>query len=554
MNTAGPRNYLKRLNWSVKQISVLLTVIALLLWSHSILYARFEVGHFGLIHGLPVTFLVALAFLTAASAILWVSQEDHGKLLCLQLVILISALWLVPGITGGSPPFDNHAYRSLGLIDHVAGQGHFSSSEFWYLSWPGAFILSTTLAKVLLVNFEPVFAFYPLFMQLLYLLPLYVFLKNTLGQSRSNYCWAGAWLFYLARWVGDNQLTPLSMAFFLMLTLLALVTSSSLWERRPKSFPLLSLLVLTFAALTITHLPTSVVALCILVAFCLVKRSKRLALAVALCFVLLMCWDLAATRYMIGRLGTQPFLGTSSETGTVTMSPGEIVRRDISSFVRGSESHIAMTKIKLSFSAIFAIIGLIGAVLACLSKANLATAAPLLAITLAPMLMLPFSGNYDTLLGMRVYLYCLPGMAYFGARLLDIRKRAVVIILCLLLIAAFPLHVISRYGNSAFDYFPAGQAAGVDFFRDKFNQNLYLFIFPMGCRYTYEQLQLAHQANGNFQNRIWITHQDKAWADLILDDPLFMDEYLQSLANNTNYDFIYNNPDFNLYINLILPH
>ena len=43
-------------------MSLLLTAIALLLWSHSIVSARFEIGYFGLIHGLPVTFFLGLAF------------------------------------------------------------------------------------------------------------------------------------------------------------------------------------------------------------------------------------------------------------------------------------------------------------------------------------------------------------------------------------------------------------------------------------------------------------------------------------------------------------
>ena len=153
-----------------KQISVLLTVIALLLWSHSILYARFEVGYFGLIHGLPFTFFVALAFLTAASATLWTSPQSHHKLLCLQLLVLISVIWLVPEITGGSPPFTDHAYRSLGLIEYIAGQGHFSAAG--YLSWPGAYVLSTIAAEVLSVDFENMLRFFPLFIQLSYLIIL----------------------------------------------------------------------------------------------------------------------------------------------------------------------------------------------------------------------------------------------------------------------------------------------------------------------------------------------------------------------------------------------
>ena len=61
------------------QISLLLTVIAILLWAHSILLAKFEIGYLGLIRGLPITFFVALAFLAAASATLWVSKENQGR-------------------------------------------------------------------------------------------------------------------------------------------------------------------------------------------------------------------------------------------------------------------------------------------------------------------------------------------------------------------------------------------------------------------------------------------------------------------------------------------
>jgi len=80
-------------------VSVLLTAIALILWSHSILYARFEIGHFGLISGLPVSFFLALAVLITASGILWASKQSHGKLLALQTVIMVCALWLIPIIT-----------------------------------------------------------------------------------------------------------------------------------------------------------------------------------------------------------------------------------------------------------------------------------------------------------------------------------------------------------------------------------------------------------------------------------------------------------------------
>ena len=63
--------------WRREQISLLLTAVAILLWTHSILCARLEIGYFGLIHGLPVTFFVALALLTVASAILYLLEKPE---------------------------------------------------------------------------------------------------------------------------------------------------------------------------------------------------------------------------------------------------------------------------------------------------------------------------------------------------------------------------------------------------------------------------------------------------------------------------------------------
>lgn len=543
--------------WSPGTIATALTAASLLLWAHSILYARLEIGYFGLIHGLPVTYFIALAFLTSAAAVLWMSKGSHGRLLCLQLVILISALWLVPVVTGGTTPFTDHAYRNLTMSDLIVSQSHFATTG--YFRWPGVFVLSASLTTIGTLNFESILNFIPFFMQLLSLLPLYVFLRNTLGQSRRNYWWAGAWLFFLARWVGDSHLTPVSLAYFLLLTVLALMTTYSIARVPSRKFALLPLIVVTFAALAVTHLPTSIAALSILGLFSLAKRNRALVSTAVLCLALLVTWDVLVTGYMTGRLGIDlPFLqgasgvgapAASAIPGVVNLNVGEVFEREVLSFVGGSESHATMVWIKIAFSAMFAAVGLIGAVFACRTRAGLAAAAPLLALTAAPMLLFLFSGYYDSLLAARVYLYSLPAMAYFGARLLDIRKRATAIILCLLMIAAVPLHIVANYGNEAQEYYPPGLTAGVHFTRDKFGQDFdALSAFPMGRRYTHERLQQMERNDAYLPSLLWLTSQDKAWYIDILAAPELLDEHRQSLASNTNYAFVYNNPDFSLYL------
>lgn len=182
-------------HWSAKQISILLTIIALILWSYSITQAKLNIGFYGLIHSFPVTFFVALGILTIASAILWVSKGSHQKLLLLQLLLLITALWLGPLLIGSSPE-PHEIYRNFELTNSIAQRGRLL--DYGYLSWPGAFILFSIVNKLGSINFEPVLNIFPFFMQLLYLLPLYVFLRNVLGKARVNYCWAGLWFFLSA--------------------------------------------------------------------------------------------------------------------------------------------------------------------------------------------------------------------------------------------------------------------------------------------------------------------------------------------------------------------
>ncbi len=545
--------------WRTERISVLLTAVAVLLWLHSILSAKLEIGFYGLIHGLPVTFFVALAFLTVASAILWVSSERHGKLLCLQLLVFISALWLIPVITGGSPPFVDHEYRVLGMVDYIVRQGHFDPTVLWYQAWPGAFIISAMAFKVGSIDLEPVLGMFPFFMQLLYLLPLYLFLKNTLGEARSNYCWAGAWLFYLANWIGQDYFGPQAIALFLLLTLLALVTSASVWKKDSKSPIFLGLVVLVFAALAITHLLTALAALCILVAIWLVKRSKTMALAVVLCLLLVVCWDsIGAERFIMNRVFPAP---GSESPGAFVVDPGAVTGREVTGHFTGSESHVAVAITRLPFSAMFALIGVAGVVLVLLVKRKLGAAIPILAIALAPLLLLPLAYGQELL--HRLYLFALAPMAYFGAELLSTKKRELTFIFCLSLIIGVPLHVVAHYGNEAMDYFSPGDVAGLHFFHDNTSEGYVTGAWPMGEVKNVERYRLIGFSRLSLQNDvvvvegqldeesphyIAISRQDREFYRFFLDDPGFIEELELNLNNSADHNLIYLNADVSLYV------
>ena len=574
--------------WSPQHVSVLFTTIALLLWAHSALCARFEIGYFGLIHGLPLSFFLALGFLTAASAILWASAQAHGRLLATQTVVLVCALWLVPQVTGGSPPFDDHAYRNLRLIDSIMREGHFSAEGFGYLSWPGAFIWLTTLSEMLDVAPEAMLRVFPVLMQLLLLLPLYIFLRNTLGESRSNYCWAGAWLFCLASWTGRQYLgSAPGIALFLLLTLLALVTTPVLWEKSRRSLPWLGLTVAVFVALVATHLLTSLAALCIIGALAVVKKSRTMVPVTALCLALLVLWNLTGMerQTVLGAFSSDviapgeamevPDTDTIRLPGTTVAVPGKapivggrtlvlspdvFLKSQITGHLSGTGSHSTVSQIRVWFSAAFAAIGLAGAVRAVLTRRDRSTTIFVLALTLAPLVLavIPYGGRSVD----HLYVFSLAPMAYFGARLLDSGRKAAVFVFCLLLVVAAPFHLIARYGNQAYDFFPQSLVSGLDYAYDNtpagnVNGTGYPWATLEPVKEPFARLgRLEWQdyevlPGGGFKDDdprwLYLGRRQHAYYGFLLGEPSFLRAIEDALGRTTNCQLVYLNPDFRLY-------
>ena len=576
-----------------RQISILLTIIAVLLWVHSILYAEFEIGHFGLIHSLPVTFFIALALLIFASAVLWIDKEKHGKLLLLQLLLVFGAVQLIPEVTGGSPSFVSQSYSNLGLTNYIAETGTFSEKQLWYLVWPGAHTLFAMITIVGSIDFGPLLSVVPLLFRLALLLPVYLLLRNIIGEERINYCWAGLLVYYLAMWVGGTYSSPQGVAFFLLLMMLALITSPYFRQKGSSRLALLSILVILTVAIVPTHMLTSLAIVLMLSVFSLVTRTKRLVPIIMLCLVLIVCWDITSGLGVIFQITSQPLWTPAMETpvkvgvmptprvenqdstieapipeiperkepsGTFTINPQTIVKTEIIGHLRGSESHIAVVKARILHSSIFALIGIAGAIYALIIRRKY-EAVPILALALTPLLFLPISGHYGEELLQRVYMFSLPFMACFSALLLDVRGKLPWLILCLLLIFATPLKVMNGYGNQPMDYFPEAQVVGLKFFDNNTTHGYVTGASPLGntsnlLQYrllSYSQLlwqedKMFSQAGGELPHYVAISNRDRARYGWFLGDDKYIGKIEQLLNNAVNCSLVYRNPIFILYV------
>lgn len=535
---------------SAEQVSILLTIIALILWTYSLTQARLNIGFYGLINSFPTSFFIALGVLTIASAILWISNEKHQKLLFFQLFFLITALWLTPALIGSHPGF-GVAYRNLGLVSSIVEQGQIIDT--WYLSWPGAHLLFASLSQAGALNLEPIVGTFPFFMQLLWLLPLYIFLRNLLGKTRANYCWAGLWLFSLANWIGQEYFSPQAIAFFFLLLLLALITSPSLWQQGSRRLPFLLAGSFIIAAIVITHLLTALAASLILAAFCLARRDKKVVPLVALCLLLVVLWDITGGAHYISRFGSEPIVMAPSldgveqtPEGILVFDPGYIVQTNITMSLSGSESHIAVVETRIIFSSIFVVLGLTGAILALVLTKPKKTTISVLAMAVALLLLLPLAKQFGWELVHRLYLYGLPFMAYFGAMLLDLGRKKSAIILCFLLIAAGPLFIISHYGNQAKDYWPPSYIAGWHYVDDMKKNSGHPFAQLKQLSWQDNQLVFSD----NFpeeEHHFAISQHDDATYDFLYNQPQFVDRVWNWLASSQDYDFIYANPQFSVF-------
>ncbi len=543
-----------------RRISIFLTAVALFLLSHSFICARFEVGHWGLIHGLPVTFFIAMALLIIASLLLWISNERHTKLLGLQVFVIIMSLAMVPLITGGSIPYINHGYRNVGYVDYILRHGHFDTSLTFYLSWPGAFILPSVVSSLCQIDFMPLIEILPAFLPVVSLLPLYVFLRNVLGENRSNYVLAGCLIFFLAGGGGaGNIISAMGTATTLLIVLLALITNRRIWHSEGDSRPIMLLILIVFTAIVMSHLLTSIATLAIIGALALVRRDTRLVWLTIGCLAILLAWDLTvAGDYIIPKL---PFVGS----GSLIFNINILAEREITGHLMGTGSHADVAVIRILHAAMFLLAGAAGFISSLFVKRDIKATMSLLVLVLIPLPLSVLSGYYAQEIITRIYSFIMPGIAYFSTRLLDINKKLIAVVICLLLILAVPMKLVSAYGNQEFDYISPAQSTGAAFFHEQTNRGTVFGAWPLGDisnseNYAGFELHLLEWQDNRIPIPEWpgrykyenlyigISRQDVADYEWIKEEPEVIAGIIEQLQDTLNANLIYYNPDMSIYI------
>ncbi|MGB2799010.1 MAG: hypothetical protein WBC82_04110 [Dehalococcoidia bacterium] len=536
---------------------MLLTMVALVLWIYSVIQAKFEIGFYGLISSFPVTFFVALGILTIASAILWVSRENHGKLLFLQLCFLIVSIWLAPVMVGGAQPFLPGVYGDLGHIEYVARLNHFDQQAVWQHNWPIAWMFWASVIQVSGISMDDFGSFIPwipFIWQFLLFLPVFMFFRNTIGKVQVNYCWAAMWLFYLGYWFGSQNTGAQAFGIFFVFSILALLTTIPSWEQKAGALWQRTSTIIVFAVLAMTHLLGSFVGLAIAAALYVARRMWS-SNPVIIAAVFIAVWSIYGAIYYF-EWGLPAFLEQGFRLDIATQV-------GVVNPLSGSESHAAVSAARIILSGLYAAVALLGAILAWKFRNNTYADITVLAIAVGcGIAAIVVGAGYGVELYQRFFIFLLPAMAYFGVKLLHF--RAIAVILCIVLLIALPLSFVARYGNQTIDYLTPAYLSGADFFQDNTTHGYVTGENPIGrMKYreeyrfvpSFEELEWENDELVRVGRRIdpsphyiCISNHDRAVYNFYYDEPQFIDGIESSLQDATNCNLVYANPDLRLYL------
>jgi hypothetical protein len=525
-----------------KYAPFLLTIAGSAVIFYSFTQTRLVIGNFGIISSFPLSFFGGLALLTMAACLLWTSGCFNQKLAFSQLMLLRVSIWIIPLLIGAQPPTMFVAYNALGCAEAVRKAGHLV--PVWYQEYPLTWLLYVIIVQVIGVGIiERELFLVPFVVDTLYLIPLFVFLRN-LCDNKLNIVYAGMWLFSLADWLDLSYIYPQSFAFILLLFILSILIK---W-RKQYSMSCKILVYLFILALVTTHFYTS---LCLLAAIFLLhlQKERNLGWLIWICLLSISLWMFYSAIFYVE-------LAVSSLLTIKLFNLGELLFRSLAPTFTSSQAHSIIGLSRIGTASVFLALAL-GGLLMGGRKLKMAERDILYYLIGLAIITLAFGplygpGAYRLESLDRLYFYSLPGTVYFCTKLMG--RRATSIILCIALIVLVPLNMVSHYGNQMTDRFTTSQIAGSRFVADKGNQRL--IIGGYAWQYFIPDLRtftIISVFDENYEDFIQVPPKDaiivisdleRNVMDYVYNRRMFLDLITSKMNNDSSYIVVYSSSHF----------
>ncbi|MEU3610836.1 hypothetical protein ABZ725_00765 [Streptomyces sp. NPDC006872] len=466
--------------------ALLTLLLATGLWVYALPRIGFrEMGDYGLLDRLPAAYYLSLLVLTAGFVLSLRRAGTAPWWPAAHCAALLFALKAPPAVLYDAVRYP-WASKHDAIVNTLLANGELrpgaslSGNMSAYDQWPGFFTLNAGLVRAFGVQSAAAYANWAPIVVGLLMMPVLVLIYRTFCEDW-RLIWAAVWIFQLANWVGQDYFAPQALAYLLHLTVLAVVlrhfvrpgSAGRLRDRTyldPVAAPVppptgprqravcVVILAPLIAAINATHQLTPVMLTICLLALSFTRRYRNYGLLVVAA-LLMLTWDLT--------MGRPLFVETLS---TIKKSIGELTENSRAGYagqLTGPGPELAGTA---NVAMVLAIAVLAGAAVV-LRRRLTRSALPLLLVSVAPVPLFAVN-DYGGEMLFRVYLFALPGGAFFAAAALvpavagthrsrakALRRRIAAVALPAVLLVLLAGFLPSYYGKEKMFYTPPEETA-----------------------------------------------------------------------------------------------
>lgn len=465
-------------------LSCLPLLLAAALWVYALPRIGFRaIGDYGLIDRFPVAYYAALAVLTAGFLVTLRRAGTAPWWPATYCVTMLVALKAPPAVLYDSVRYA-WAAKHDEVITRLLAEGtvhpytELSGGMSAYDQWPGFFSLNAALVRAFGVEAAASYINWAPVVLGVLTLPVLLLIYRTFTDDW-RLVWTGVWIFQLANWVGQDYLSPQGFSYLLYLTVLAVVlrhfvrpgSAGRLRDRawldpaaatvppptgtRQRAVCVLVLVPL-IAAINASHQLTPVMLCATLFALCLTRRYRNIGL-LAVSGVIMIVWDLTMGRVL--------FLETLS---TLRDSAGDLLGNSRAGYA-GEPTGPGPELVGAANILMVLVLAALAGTAVVLRRKLVRSALPLLLAAAAPVPMFAVN-DYGGEMLFRVYLFGLPGTAFFAAAALvpaagaagrasRAARRVTAVALPVTLTALLAGFLPSYYGKEGMHYAPPAEVA-----------------------------------------------------------------------------------------------
>lgn len=524
----------KSKSWALS-ISLLLTILALIIWTFSLQVTNLSLNGFGIISSFPIIFFVALGALIIANILLWKSAEQNKLLLWLQLIILVMMLWLTPVLISGNSNLylaNNEAYSFWTYVDYLKSYGHIQSSALYYFDWPGAWLINYATSSICNIGRDALVLVTPVLWHLVILPFMYLFLRNVFNERR-QFIWAGMLLFVLISF-GITRPNSEEYGFFLLLVLLSLITMPHFQQHGELPDKYICI-ILVLGALVITHLLSAVTGLLLLIGAVIFRNWKQKTIII-LGIVMIASWLIYCATGTFARDLPKLF----SQIFQIDTAFNSLALRT----TIGSQEHQFAVNLKFAPIVIVLILACIGVL--SLRKHLYSWVDKFIIFNIFGEIIIGFSAigyGVITLLE-RLFTFGTPLFVYYAVKVLEYKKGKLVF--SIIMICLVPLFFIYNYETAAGDIVTPPLLAADHYLTSNVNSNIKVITTVDRERLGYEALGTDTPYSYLAYHYIALSPLYKGYYEDFYNDPMFV-ERVKSVLDNNNFGIIYANSEVSIY-------